>query len=283
LDLCDPANDQPVSIFDRGNIVEILEVDGVSKSFGNLIALKDIHLTIEQGEILGLIGPNGAGKSTLINLISGVIPYTSGDIRFLGRSLRGLRPHQIAGLGISRTSQVVQPFNNMTTFENVMVGALFGKKGRNRSIRAAQKKTWEILETLELAEKDDTPAESLNIPERKRLEKARALAMLPKILLLDEVMAGLNPTEVDQGVALIKRARKAGVTVLVIEHVIQAIANVSDRIVVLNHGEKIMQGAPDVVLSDRKVVEAYLGRRYGDRCGWGNAAPFAKHRQIDMG
>lgn len=270
-------------IIDRGNIVKILEVDGVSKCFGNLIALKDIHLTIEQGEILGLIGPNGAGKSTLINMISGVIPYTIGDIRYLGKSLRGLRPHQIASLGISRTSQVVQPFNDMTTFENVMVGALFGKKGRKRSIRAAQNKAWEILEALELAEKNDTPAESLNIPERKRLEKARALAMLPKILLLDEVMAGLNPTEVDQGVALIKRVRKAGVTVLVIEHVIQAIANVSDRIVVLNHGEKIIQGTPDVVLSDRKVVEAYLGRRYGDRWSRGNAAPFVEHQQTDMG
>ena len=249
--------------------MKILVVDDVSKSFGNLIALKDIHLTIKQGEILGLIGPNGAGKSTLVNLISGVTPYASSDIHFLGKSLRGLRPHQIASLGISRTSQVVQPFNNMTTFENVMVGALFGKKGRKRSMRAAQTKTREILATLELAGKDNAPAESLNIPERKRLEQARALAMLPKILLLDEVMAGLNRAEVDQGVALIKRVRDAGVTILVIEHVIQAIANLSDRIVVLNHGQKIMEGTPDVVLRDREVVKAYLGRRYGERRGGG--------------
>lgn len=248
---------------------KVLEIIDVTKRFGNLTAIENVTFTIREGEILGLIGPNGAGKSTLVNLISGVTPYTSGDIRFLGKSLWGLRPHQIASLGISRTSQVVRPFNNMTTFENVMVGALFGKKGRKRSIRAAKRKTREILATLELAGKDNVPAESLNVPERKRLEKARALAMLPKILLLDEVMAGLNPAEVDQGVALIKRVRDAGVTILVIEHVIQAIAKVSDRIVVLNHGEKIMEGTPDVALRDREVVEAYLGRRYGERQGGG--------------
>jgi branched-chain amino acid transport system ATP-binding protein len=164
----------------------------------------------------------------------------------------------------------------MTTFENVMVGALFGKKGRKRSIRAAQWKTKEILATLELTAKNKTPAELLNVPERKRLEKARALAMLPKILLLDEVMAGLNPTEVDRGVALIKEVREAGVTILVIEHVIQAIAQVSDRIVVLNHGQKIMEGHPDVVLKDTQVVKAYLGRRYGERRDGRNASLLGK-------
>ncbi|MBW1779882.1 MAG: ABC transporter ATP-binding protein [Deltaproteobacteria bacterium] len=254
----------------------ILEITGVTKRFGNLTALEDVSFTIREGEILGLIGPNGAGKSTLVNLISGVTSYETGDIRLLGKSLRGLKPHQIARLGISRTSQVVRPFNNMTTFENVMVGALFGKKGRKRSIRAAQGKTREILATLELTAKNKTPAERLNVPERKRLEKARALAMVPKILLLDEVMAGLNPTEVDRGVALIKGVREAGVTILVIEHVIQAIAQVSDRIVVLNHGEKITEGPPDVVLSDSEVVKAYLGRRYGERRDGRNASLLGK-------
>jgi len=228
----------------------ILEITGVTKRFGNLTALEDVSFTIREGEILGLIGPNGAGKSTLVNLISGVTSYETGDIRLLGKSIRGLRPHHIARLGISRTSQVVRPFNNMTTFENVMVGALFGKKGRKRSIRAAQWKTKEILATLELT--------------------------LPKILLLDEVMAGLNPTEVDRGVALIKEVREAGVTILVIEHVIQAIAQVSDRIVVLNHGQKIMEGHPDVVLKDTQVVKAYLGRRYGERRDGRNASLLGK-------
>lgn len=245
--------------------MRILEVDGLSKSFGNLVALKDIDLEIGEGEIVGLIGPNGAGKSTLVNLISGFIPYKKGDIRYFGKSIKGLKPDKIAGLGISRTAQIAQPLNDMTTFENVLVGALFGKKGRKRSLQAAKGKTEEILLTVGLSGKDYIPAEALNILERKRLEEARALAMLPNLLLLDEMMAGLNPAEVDEGVKLIKKVRDAGVSVLVIEHVIQAIENVSDRIVVLNHGKKIADGTPDVVLRDPVVVGAYLGKRYSER------------------
>ena len=238
---------------------------GVSKHFGNLTALKDISFTLCEGEILGIIGPNGAGKSTLVHMISGTVDYSVGDIRFTDKSIKGLKPHQIGGLGISRTAQVARPFNNMNTLENVMVGALFGKKGRKRTIWAARRKAKEVLETAGLNGKDDVPAESLNVPERKRLEKARALAMLPKLLLLDEVMAGLNPSEIDEGIRLIKKVRDAGVTILVIEHVIQAIAKVSDRILVLHHGEKIKEGNPDMVLNDKKVIEAYLGKRYRDR------------------
>ena len=242
--------------------MKILEVTNVTKHFGSLTALKDISFTIEKGEILGLIGPNGAGKTTLINMIAGIIPYATGDIRFLGNSIRGLKPHKIGKLGISRTSQVVQPITDMTTLENVMVGVLFGKKGRKRTVRAARRKAGQTLDLLGLADKKDIQGESLSVQDRKRLERAKALAMLPTLLLLDEVLAGLNPTEIDEGVALIKRVRDAGVTILVIEHVMKAIAKVSDRIVVLHHGEKIMEGTPQVVLNDRAVIGAYLGKRF---------------------
>jgi branched-chain amino acid transport system ATP-binding protein len=242
--------------------MEILEVANVTKHFGSLAALKDISFTIEKGEILGLIGPNGAGKTTLVNMIAGVIPYTIGDIRFLGKSIRGLKPHKIGKLGISRTSQVVQPITDMTTLENVMVGVLFGKKGRKRSVRAARRKAGETIDLLGMAGKKDVQGESLSVQDRKRLERAKALAMLPTLLLLDEVLAGLNPKEIDEGVELIKRVRDAGVTILVIEHVMKAIAKVSDRIVVLHHGGKIIEGTPQVVLNDPAVIGAYLGKRY---------------------
>jgi branched-chain amino acid transport system ATP-binding protein len=242
--------------------MEILEVIDVTKHFGRLAALKDISFTIERGEILGLIGPNGAGKTTLINMIAGIIPYATGDIRFLGNSIRGLKPHKIGKLGISRTSQVVQPITDMTTLENVMVGVLFGKKGRKRTVRAARRKAGATLDLLGLGGKKDAQGESLSVQDRKRLERAKALAMLPTLLLLDEVLAGLNPTEIDEGVELIKKVRDAGVTILVIEHVMKAIAKVSDRIVVLHHGEKIMEGTPQIVLNDPAVIGAYLGKRF---------------------
>jgi branched-chain amino acid transport system ATP-binding protein len=242
--------------------MKILEVMGVTKHFGSLAALKDISFTIRKGEILGLIGPNGAGKTTLINMIAGIYPYSTGDIRFLGKSIRGLKPHKIGKLGISRTSQVVQPITDMTTLENVMVGVLFGKKGRKRTVRAARRKAGETLDLLGLTGKKDVQGESLSVQDRKRMERAKALAMLPTLLLLDEVLAGLNPTEMDEGVELIKRVRDAGVTILVIEHVMKAIAKVSDRIVVLHHGEKIMEGTSEIVLNDQEVVSAYLGKRY---------------------
>ncbi len=249
--------------------MKILEIIGVSKHFGSLTALQDVSFTLRRGEILGLIGPNGAGKTTLVNLIAGTTPYSAGDIHFLGKSIRGLKPHQIGRLGISRTPQVVKPITDMTTLENVMVGALFGKKGKKRTVRAARRKAAQTLELLGLAAKSNVPGESLNVQERKRLERAKALAMLPTVLLLDEVLAGLNPAEIDEGVDLIKKVRDAGVTILVVEHVMRAIANVSDRVIVLQHGEKIMEGKPEEVLNHGKVIEAYLGKRYRALTGHG--------------
>jgi len=243
------------------NPAEFLEVIGLTKRFGNFIVLKDVSFSLRQGEILGIIGPNGAGKTMLINLIAGTVPCSAGDIRFQSQSIRGLKPHQISQLGISWTSQIVQPISDMTTLENVMVGTLFGKKGGERRVWAAREKAAATLELLGLARHKDVPGESLNIQERKNLEKARALAMLPKLLLLDEVLAGLNLTEVEEGMNLIKKIQEAGVTLIVIEHVMKAITKLSNRILVLHHGEKIMEGSPDRVMNDKQVIEAYLGKR----------------------
>ena len=243
-------------------MVKILEVIGVTKHFGRVAALQNITLTHFEGEILGLIGPNGAGKTTLVNLITGSLPYSTGDIRFRGQSIRGLKPHQIGRLGISRTFPVAPLATKMTTLENVMVGAFFGKKGRETTGRAARRKAEETLDFMELTVKNHIPVENLNVLERKRLEIAIALAMNPSLLILDEVNAGLNSTEIDEAVELIKKIRDAGVTILVIEHVMQAIAKVSDRIIVLHHGKKIIEGTPEAVLNNPVVIEAYLGKRY---------------------
>ena len=242
--------------------MKILEVIGITKHFGRVTALNDISFTQFEGEILGLIGPNGAGKTTLFKLITGSLPYSTGDIRFQGKSIRGLKSHQIGGLGISRTFQAAPPLTKMTVMENVMVGALFGKAESKRKGRATQRRAEQAIDLLGLFEKKHILVERLNVLERKRLEMAVAIATNPNLLLLDEVMAGLNPSELDEAAELIKRIREAGVSILVIEHVMRAVAAVSDRIFALNHGEKIIEGTPEVVLSDEKVIEAYLGKRY---------------------
>lgn len=245
--------------------MEMLQARGVTKLFGGLAAVSHVSFDLREGEILGLIGPNGSGKTTLVNVITGTLGYSGGDVLFRGRSIRRLPPYEIARLGISRTFQVVKPFHNLTVLENVMVGALFGSRGGAREVRAAWQQAKEILEFVGLAHRAHAPAESLNVPERRRMELARALAMRPTILLLDEVMAGLNPTEIDAAVELIKRIRDRGITVLVIEHVMRAIQNLSDRVMVLYHGEKLTEGSPEEVLNNPDVVAAYLGRRYAEQ------------------
>jgi branched-chain amino acid transport system ATP-binding protein len=245
--------------------MNIIEAISVSKNFGSVTALKDFSCVVREGDILGLIGPNGAGKTTLVNLITGSLTYSGGDIRFLGKSIRGLKAHQIGKLGISRTSPIGPPASRMTALENVMVGALFGKTGRQKTWKAGRNKAAETLDFMGLAVKKHVPVENLTVLECKRLEIAVALAMNPTLLILDEVNAGLNPHEIVEAVAFIKKIRDAGVTVLVIEHVMRVIAKVSDHIVVLHHGEKIIEGSPDTVLKDPLVIETYLGKRYNHK------------------
>ena len=243
----------------------ILAVEGVTKFFGGLAAVSKVSFELREGEILGLIGPNGSGKTTLVNVLTGMLPYSLGDSRYQGRPLRGLRPHEISRLGIARTFQVVKPFRSMTVLENIMVGSMFGREGGAPTPDIARPWAQEMLELCGLDKHADMPAEGLNVPERKRLELARAMAMRPKLLFLDEVMAGLNTGEIDEAVGLIKRIRDYGVTILVIEHVMRAIRSLSDRLMVLYNGEKLTEGAPDEVLNHPAVVSAYLGRRYKDQ------------------
>jgi branched-chain amino acid transport system ATP-binding protein len=245
----------------------ILEGRGVTKRFGGLAAISVVDFDLREGEILGLIGPNGSGKTTLVNVVTGMLSYSAGDVRYRGCSIRGLPPYEIGRLGVSRTFQVVKPFRSLTVLENVIVGALFGARGGDRDVATARRRAAEVLEFVGLAHRADAPAEGLNVPERKRMELARALAMRPTVLFLDEVMAGLNAAEIDGAVALIQRIRDRGISLIVIEHVMKAIRRLSDRIMVLYHGEKLTEGAPDTVLGNPEVVSAYLGRRYAEQAG----------------
>ena len=243
----------------------ILETRRLTKLFGGLAAVSLVDFDLREGEILGLIGPNGSGKTTLVNVITGALPSSSGDILFRGQSIRGLPAYEIGRKGLARTFQVVKPFQNLSVVQNVMVGALFGARGGARELSSARRQAEEILEFVGLSHRAQAAAEGLNVPDRKRMELARALAMRPTVLLLDEVMAGLNPVEIDQAVDLIKRIRDRGITLVVIEHVMKAIRNLSDRIMVLFHGEKLTEGPPDQVLNNSDVIAAYLGRRYADQ------------------
>ncbi|WP_243439762.1 ABC transporter ATP-binding protein [Fundidesulfovibrio soli] len=239
--------------------MNILEIKDLTKHFGGLTAIHDLDLHIAKGEILGLIGPNGAGKSTLFNCVAGVFPPSVGDIRFKGESIAGKNPWDLCALGLARTFQIVKPFGSKTVLYNVMVGAFL----RTGSTSKARDKALEVLETLQLDHRKDQLASNLTIADRKRLEIAKALATDPELLLLDEVMAGLRPTEVDDMIAIIKGLRDRGVTVFVIEHIMRAVMALSDRVVVIQFGEKIAEGKPEDVTKDENVIKAYLGSEYG--------------------
>ncbi|HWK44024.1 MAG TPA: ABC transporter ATP-binding protein [Stellaceae bacterium] len=236
----------------------LLEVDGVSQRFGGVLANQDISLTIVAGEILGLIGPNGAGKTTLFNAIAGAIKPTTGRILFEGRDITSLGASGCADLGIARTFQVVRNFETMTVLENIMVGAF----NRTGSTAEAKRKALEVLDFTGMSLRRDTPAADLTPPEKRRLEVARALATGPKLLLLDEVMTGLTPTEAQAGVQLVRDIRASGVTILMVEHVMEVLMPLVDRCVVLNLGKVLVEGKPADIVRHPDVVTAYLGERY---------------------
>ncbi len=238
--------------------MSLLTLEKVSKAFGGLAAVQGVSLSLAEGELLALIGPNGAGKTTLFHIISGFLKPDAGELRYAGEPLAGLRPHDICQRGMVRTFQVTRPFHRLTVLENVLVGALERVARRREALRAAE----EVLGLTGLADKANHMGHSLTLPDRKRLELARALATGPRVLLLDEVMAGLNPTETGRLIELIRAVHRRGVTILLIEHVMKAVMALSQRILVLNYGELIAEGTPETIVRNPKVIEAYLGEGY---------------------
>jgi branched-chain amino acid transport system ATP-binding protein len=236
----------------------ILEGEGVTKHFGGLAAVSDVDFNVDEGEVVGLIGPNGAGKTTLFNLISGALVPKPGAIKFKAENITGLKPHKICRMGLARTFQSVKVFANMPVLENVVLGSLFGTSNSMSSADAARE-AMGLLEFVGLSAVSATPAKDLTLANQKRLEVARALATKPELLLLDELMAGLNPTEVAQAMELVTTIRDKGITIFMIEHVMKAIMSVCDRIMVLHHGKKIAEGTPQEIATSRTVVEVYLG------------------------
>lgn len=233
----------------------LLEVNGITKRFGGLIAVNDLSLSVDKGQILGLIGPNGAGKTTAFNMVSGFYKPDEGEVFFNGREINGLRPDQVCKLGLTRTFQVVKPFPQLSVRDNVMVGAY----NRTNNRREARQKAGEIIEFLGMQEMSEMTAGSLSVAHRKRLEVAKALATDPKIILLDEAMAGLRPIETDAMIELVRQISEQGIALLLVEHVMRVIMSLADRIVVIHHGEKIAEGEPRQIVQDKAVIDAYLG------------------------
>lgn len=238
--------------------MNLMKIKNLTKTFGGLVAVDNVNFSVEEGEILGLIGPNGAGKTTLFNVISGNYQPDFGKVEFEGQDISGLKPHQVTQRGITRTFQIAKPFAGLSVLDNVMVGAFLKEPHASDAENLAR----EVIDFVGLKTHVDQPAQNLTTVSRKRLELARALATQAKILLLDEVMAGLTPTESVNIVKLIRQIRDRGITLLVIEHVMQAIMALSDRIAVIHHGELIAVGKPESITKDSKVIEAYLGKEF---------------------
>src|SRR5882724_3123 len=236
-------------------MADALVITNLSKRFGGLRAVQDVSFTVREGETLALIGPNGAGKTTAFNLITGFYRPDTGSVSAFGQELTGMRPHQVCALGLARTFQVAKPFGGMSVLDNVMTGAFL----RDRSPDAAREKAREAIDFVGLSAREATAARDLTTIDQRRLEMARALATQPRLLLFDEVMAGLNPAEVDQAVALIDKLANRGLTIVIVEHLMRAIMAVAKHIVVLDHGQKIAEGSPKDIVENPEVIRAYLG------------------------
>ncbi|MEW6663918.1 MAG: ABC transporter ATP-binding protein [Thermodesulfobacteriota bacterium] len=237
------------------------DVHDVSKSFGGLMVIQRLSFSLQEGEILGVIGPNGSGKTTLFNLVTGFLRTDRGRIAFQGNEIANLRPSSVCKLGITRTFQLVKPFAGLTVLQNVIAGRAYGREPA-KDLKRAREESVELLDLTGLSRKQDAPASQLSVIDRKRLEIARALATRPKLLLLDEVFAGLNPAETEESLLLIQKIKGLGTTLMIVEHVIRVILGVSDRVIVLSSGYKIFDGDPGEAVNDRKVIEAYLGEDF---------------------